>query len=131
MPEQGAELPGGEQPLLVRQLVETVHELTHLPIKGHTFIMVIIVATTALRWIDELQIDQAQLSRRQKSEKRWISMSRYISRGLWLPQAPWVGKQGTAGPPQKSNAPQMTPQPRSAFGIKLASLCSLVSLLSI
>ena len=64
------------------------------------------------------------------SEKRWISMSRYISRGLWLPQAPWVGKQGTAAPPQKSNAPQMTPQPRSAFGIKLASLCSLVSLLS-
>ena len=64
------------------------------------------------------------------SEKRWISMSRYISRGLWLPQAPWVGKQGTAAPPQKSNAPQMTPQPRSAFGIKLASLYSLVSLLS-
>ena len=57
-------------------------------------------------------------------------MSCYISRGLWLPQAPWVGKQGTAAPPQKSNAPQMTPQPRSAFGIKLASLCSLVSLLS-
>ena len=57
-------------------------------------------------------------------------MSRYKSRGLWLPQAPWVGKQGTAAPPHKSNAPQMTPQPRSAFGIKLASLCSLVSLLS-
>ena len=88
------------------------------------------MATTTLRWTDELQIDQAQLSRRQKSEKRWISMSRYISRGFWLPQAPWVGKQGTAAPPQKSNAPQMTPQPRSAFGIKLASLCSLVSLLS-
>ena len=53
-----------------------------------------------------------------------------IYQEVWgCPRCPGWGSRGQA-PPQKSNAPQMTPQPRSAFGIKLASLCSLVSLLS-